>query len=147
MDLKVHTLKGICTFRKDYKSQITNCIPWGTKVQAYPSLKKKMVEFMRHQQTITIPFANRPYQPRPKVLVKKHNLVPLTRPNRVKFSQPRRINLRKLPKATQQNWASTIGRGLIQQAKDAAQSVSTSLVPVQGNQLMGHSIHALTHFT
>ena len=46
VDLKVHTLKGIHTFKKDYKSQATKCSPLGTGVQPYPSLKKKMVQFM-----------------------------------------------------------------------------------------------------
>ena len=44
--LKVHTLKGIHTFRKDYKLQTAKCSPWGTEVQPYQSLKKKIVEFM-----------------------------------------------------------------------------------------------------
>ena len=70
-DLKVCTLKGIHTFRIEYKSQMTKCSPWGTKVQPYPSLKEKMVEFMWHQQTITTPFANRPYQTLPKMAAKK----------------------------------------------------------------------------
>ena len=86
VDLKVCTLKGIHTFRKDYKSQMTKCSPWRTKVQPYTSLKKKMVEFMQHQQTITAPFANRPYQAKPKITVKKLNFVPHTRPNRSKLS-------------------------------------------------------------
>ena len=101
VDLKVHTLKGIHTFRKDYKSQMNKCSPWGTKVQPYPSLEKKMVESVRSLQTTTTPFANRPYQPRSKVVVEKHNLVQPTRPNRAKLSHPRKINVRKLSKATQ----------------------------------------------
>ena len=42
----------------------------------------------------------------------------------------------KHPKATQLNWASTIGKTLAQEAKDVAQSVSTSLVSIQGSKLM-----------
>ena len=82
---------------------------------------------MRCQQTIIAPFISRSHQPKPKAAVKKHNLVPLTRPNRAKLSQPRR----KLPKATQLNWASTI----------RSQGCSTKCVnkpgpPIQRSQLM-----------
>ena len=129
VDLEVCTWKGIHTFRKDYKSQTTKCSPWGTKVQPYPSWKKKIVGFMYHWQAITTPFANRPYQPKPNITMKKRNLVPVTRPNRSKLSWLRKVNMRKLPKAT-------ISRSLTQEAKDVAQHVSTSLAPIQGSQLM-----------
>ena len=109
-DLKVCTLKGIHKFRKDYKMQTTKCSPWGTKVQSYPSLKKKIIEFMRHWQTIATPFAKRPVQPKCKAATKKHNLVPPTRPNRAKLSQPRRKNIGKTSEANQQNLTSTIGK-------------------------------------
>ena len=108
MDLKVCTLGGIHTYRKDRSTQIIKCSPWRTEVQPYPSLKKKMVEFMKNRQIITTPFANRSFQPRPKVAVKKHNLVPLTRLNRAKISHPRKINVGPLTEATQQNWAATL---------------------------------------
>ena len=88
MDLKVCTLKGIHTFRKDYKSQMTKCSPWETEVQTYPPLKKKVVEFMRCWQTITTLFANRPFQPKPKAAAKKYNLVPLTGSNRAELHTP-----------------------------------------------------------
>ena len=48
VDLKVHTLRGIHAYRKDRSTQIIKCSPWGTEVQPYPSLKKKIVEFMRN---------------------------------------------------------------------------------------------------
>ena len=47
VDLKVCTLRGIHTFRKDSRTQVIDCSHLGTKVQPYPSLEKKMVEFMR----------------------------------------------------------------------------------------------------
>ena len=100
VDLKVCTLREIHTFRKDRRTQI-KCSPWGTRVQLYLSLKKKMVEFMRCRQMIVTPFANRSFQPGPKVVANKCNLVSLTRPNRAKLSQPRRINVGPLPEATQ----------------------------------------------
>ena len=60
-------------------------------------------------------------------------MVPLTRPNRAKLSQPRRVNVGPLPEATQQNWASTLRK-----AKDTAH-VTTSLAPIQVSQLMDPS--------
>ena len=63
MDLKVHTLKGIHTFKKDYKSQTSKCRLWGVEVQPYPSLKKKVVKFLCQRQAITTPYANRPTIP------------------------------------------------------------------------------------
>ena len=55
VDLKVHTLRGIHTFRKDGSTQIMKCSPWGTKIQPYPSLKNKMMEFIKDGSTITTP--------------------------------------------------------------------------------------------
>ena len=63
VDLNVCTLRGIHTFGKD-RTQIIKCRPWGTMVKPYPSLKKKIAEFMKGGQTITTPFANRSFQPR-----------------------------------------------------------------------------------
>ena len=87
VDLKACTPRGIYTFRKDRRTQIMKWSPWGTEIQPYPSLKK-MVEFMRHRQTIATPLAIRSFQPRPKVVAKKCNLVPLTRQNRENFPNP-----------------------------------------------------------
>ena len=56
--------------------------------------------------------------------------MPLTRPNRAKLSQPRKINVRLLPEATQQNWLATLGK-----AKDVA-GATMSLAPTQTSQAM-----------
>ena len=69
-------------------TQIIKCSPWGTEVQPYPSLKKKMVEFMKCRGTIATLFTNTSFQPRPNIVAKKCNLVPFMRPNREKLSQP-----------------------------------------------------------
>ena len=53
-------------------------------------------------------FANRSFQPRPKVEARKCNLEPLTRHNRVKLSQPRMINVNPYHLATQWNWLATL---------------------------------------
>ena len=76
------------------------------------------------------PFTNRSFQLRPKMIAKKHNLLPLTRLNRAKLSKPKRVNVGPLPEATQQNWSSTLGK-----AKDAA-DVTANLAPKQGSQPM-----------
>ena len=130
VDLKVHMLREIHTFRKDSSMQIIKCNPWGMKVQPYPSLKKKMVKFMKCRWIIITPFTNRPFQLMPKVAAKKCNLVSLIRPNRAKLSQTRKINIEPLPEATQQNWIATLGK-----AKDAT-GATTSLAPIQTSQLM-----------
>ena len=104
VDLKVHTLWGIHTYRKDRSTQVIKCSPWGTEVKPFPSLQKKMAKFLRCRQIITIPFANRSYQQRPKVAAaRKHNLVTLTRPNGEKLSQAQEDKCRALPEATQWN--------------------------------------------
>ena len=37
VDLKIHTLKGIHTFKKDYKSQTSECSPWELKYNLTPT--------------------------------------------------------------------------------------------------------------
>ena len=71
MYLKVHTLKGIQTFKKDYKSKTSKCSPWGSQVHLYPTLRKKMVEFMLRRQITFSPYANKTYHPKPKNKPKK----------------------------------------------------------------------------
>ena len=105
VDLKVHTLQGIHAYRKDRSTQVIMCSPWGTEVKAFLSLQKKMVEYLRCRQIITTLFANRSHQPRPKATaVRRCNLITLTRPNREKLSQPRKVSVGPFPKAMQRNW-------------------------------------------
>ena len=40
VDLKVHTLWGIHTYRKDRSMQVIKCSPWATEVQPFPSQKE-----------------------------------------------------------------------------------------------------------
>ena len=47
IDLQIHTLRGIHTYKKDRSSQVNKYSPWGTEITPFPSLKKKMMEFMR----------------------------------------------------------------------------------------------------
>ena len=78
---------------------------------------------MRQDQIIATPFANRSFQPRTKAAARKHNLEPLTRPNRAKISQPRKINVRPLPEATQWKWLANLRK-----AKEVA-GTTNSLAP------------------
>ena len=67
-----------------------------------------MVEFLRCRQFTTTPFASRSFQSRPKATaIRKCNLVTLTRPNREKLSQPRKVNVGPYPPAMQRNWLTT----------------------------------------
>ena len=92
---------------------------------------------MHQRQAVTIPYTNKPHHPRAKKTPKKRNLVPLTKPDRSKLSEPRKINVYKYPTSTSQlNWRSTTRTSLTQEATDAACSMSPSLAPMQGNQLM-----------
>ena len=47
IELKVCTLKRIHTYKKDRDSQVNKYNPWGSEITPFPSLKKKMTEFMR----------------------------------------------------------------------------------------------------
>ena len=42
VDLKISMLKGIHTFKKDYKSLTSPCSLWAVEVQPYPNMQKKM---------------------------------------------------------------------------------------------------------
>ena len=77
---------------------------------------------MKCRKTITTPFVSRSFQLRPKVAARKGDLVPLTRPKRAKLSQPRKINVRPLPEATER-WLANHKK-----AEDVA-GTTTSLAP------------------
>ena len=111
VDLRVHTLWGIYTYKKDRHPQVSKYSPWGTKIKPFPSLQKKMTEFLRQRPFITTPYANRSYQKTPMATATKRcNLVTLTRPNTEKLSQPRKVNIEPLPKAKPKNWEATASR-------------------------------------
>ena len=42
MEVKVKTMQGIHTFRRDRKSKVITCIPWSTRLHPYPYLIQKM---------------------------------------------------------------------------------------------------------
>ena len=56
VDLKFHTLKGMHTYKKDYKTQINCCSPWEAEIIPYPELKKEMVQYLNRRRPISTPF-------------------------------------------------------------------------------------------
>ena len=128
LDLKACYLQGLHTYKKYRITQVIKCIPCIIEFKPFPSLQKKMAEFLRNRQIITIPFANRSYQPGPKAAATRNcNLVTLTRPNREKLMQSMKVNLRPFPLATQQKWLANL------KAKEMA-GATTSLAPTQTSQ-------------
>ena len=82
IDLKIHTLRGIHTCKKDRSSHINRYSPWGSEITPFPSLKKKMIEFVRQREATTTLF-NFSDQPKPKATAAKEcTLVTITRPNK-----------------------------------------------------------------
>ena len=64
IDITVHMLKGIHTFKKD-STQVSRCSLWGLEVRPFPSLRKKMQAYIEERQNIANPFTYRSYPSRP----------------------------------------------------------------------------------
>ena len=119
VDLKVCMLKGIYTFKKDYKSQTSKSSLCRAEVQPYPTLRKRMVEFMCRRQITTTSYASKSYKSQDLPSQTKSNpreekLVQLTKPDRGKLVKLRKIKMQKFPSSTvsQLNWKSATGRSL-----------------------------------
>ena len=57
VEITVQTLKGIHNFRKDHTTQQKfTCSPWGSQVKPFPSLRKKMRDYMEERQNSLNPF-------------------------------------------------------------------------------------------
>ena len=121
---------------KKYRStQVRKYSPWGTEVKPFPLLWKKMTEFLSQRQVITTHYTYMSYQPRPKATAtRRSNLVTLTRPNRVKLSQPRKVNVGPLPKATQRNWLATLRAKEEEAAASSQAPAPTQQADVPANQ-------------
>ena len=52
VDLKVCTLRATHTYRKDRSTQNIKYSPWGTKVQPYPSLKRRWWSSLNIDETL-----------------------------------------------------------------------------------------------
>ena len=46
VEVKVKTLRGIYTFRRDRTTQVILCNPWSTRLCSYPSLIRKMKTYL-----------------------------------------------------------------------------------------------------
>ena len=101
IDITVCTLKGIHTFRKDQTMQVSKCTPWGMGVQLFPSLKKKIKDYIGECHAIANPFTYRsyPYRPNPSPFTKQSKAIPVkrsatfTRHNVDILAKPRKINV------------------------------------------------------
>ena len=58
MEVMVHTLKGIHTFRRDCNTQASMCSPWVMWIRPFLSLRKKMKEYIEERNNILNPFAS-----------------------------------------------------------------------------------------
>ena len=52
MEVKVKTMQGIHTFRRDRTSQVIKCNPWSTKLHPYPSPMQKMTSYLELEGTL-----------------------------------------------------------------------------------------------
>ena len=59
-DLRVSTLKGIHTCKKDYKTQNTQYSPWRAQFQDYTRFRRKMKEFLNRPNKINTQYAHNP---------------------------------------------------------------------------------------
>ena len=46
VEVKVKTMRGIYTFRRDRTTQVISCKPWSTRLCPYPSLIRKMKAYL-----------------------------------------------------------------------------------------------------
>ena len=85
VDIKVCSLKGIQTFRKDRNTQISRYSPWGMEVKPFPSLWKKIEDYIEESHAVANPFINRPYPsiPKPSPFAKRLKATPGKRSNLV----------------------------------------------------------------
>ena len=98
IDLKIHSLRGIHTYKKDRGTQVNKYSPLGSNTTPLLSLKKKMTEFVRQREAATTPF-NMSHQPQPKAAAaeKGHILVTLTKSSKDNQWQPRKVSVEPEP--------------------------------------------------
>ena len=80
-----------------------------------------------------VPIGNN--QARPKATAtKRHNLVTLTRPNREKLSQPRKVDVAPLPKAKPRTWLAALRANELEATALRHASTPTQLADVPADQ-------------
>ena len=56
VEVRVRTMKGIHTFKRDCTTQITSCRPWSSQLHPYSSLEKNMKAYLEQRRNDTNPF-------------------------------------------------------------------------------------------
>ena len=94
VEYTICTLKGIHTFRRDCNIQASVCSPWGMLVRLFPSIRKKMKEYIKERQSILNPLApNREFPNRP---VPHHSWKSPKAPQPKEVTQKADVTLRNL---------------------------------------------------
>ena len=115
--------------RKDRSTQISKCSSWGMEVRPFPSLRKKMCDYIEERQAIANSFSNRSHhsRPNPSPFAKQTKATPAKK--RRVVAKPRKVNVRYYPPAFQQNW---VGQATFPTQPKAAEATSQgSAVPTQ----------------
>ena len=96
-EITVYTLKGIHTFRKDCSTQMSKCSPWVMEVKPFPSLRKKMKDYIEECQAIGNPFTHRSYpsRPNPSPFAKVPKVIPVKRRHMVTNTRNKKQKLIK----------------------------------------------------
>ena len=61
VDLKIHTLRGIHTYKKDSNNLTRKFSPWSNELGPFLSLKRKMTQFIRGEEGAATFHVNRLY--------------------------------------------------------------------------------------
>ena len=133
VDITVQMLKGNHTLRKDRSIQVSKCSPWGMEVRPFPSLRKKIQDYIEERQAIANPFI-RSYssRPNPSLFEKWPEATPAKKRTVVskckidKLSQQRKVNMGYYPPAFKCNW---VGQATFPTQSKAAEA--TTQTPVQ----------------
>ena len=94
--LTVPTLQGIHTFKKVRNTQMIRCSPWGSEIKPFPSLQRKMMEYLWQKQTITTSYQSTPGRNQAITTLSRPKASPMrkcnkTRPIKDKLSRPRKV--------------------------------------------------------
>ena len=116
IDITVHMLKGIPTFRKDQTMQVSKCSPWGMKIKPFPSRRKNVQDYIKECQAIVNYFTHRyyPCRPNPSPFARWPKATPVKRSTRVircnvdRLSKTGKVNMGYDPTPFQRNWLTQV---------------------------------------
>ena len=57
-------LKGIHTYKQDFKTQNGSCSLWRAEIKTYPELKRQMVEYLNKRRPVSAMYKNRHHKTR-----------------------------------------------------------------------------------